>query len=69
MLVMVKSLLSREKGHREDFKQEIDMFAKSSNDSIVQLLAVSSESQPLLAIYEYCEWVRSVYIGLPNVSI
>lgn len=57
-LVVVKSLLSHERGHQEEFRHEVEMFGKSNHANVVKLLAISNESQPLLAIYEYCEWVR-----------
>ena len=53
MLVVVKSLLSNEIGHHELFRQEVEMFAKTSHPNLARVLAVSNESQPLLAICEY----------------
>jgi len=55
--VVVKSLLSLDKTEQAMFREEIDMFEKANYESVVRLLAVSGECQPLLAIYEYTEWV------------
>ena len=63
-LVVVKSLLSHERGHQEEFRREVEMFGKASHPYIVRLLAISSESQPLLAVYEYCEWVGALLLSI-----
>jgi len=56
-LVMLKSLLSPDESMQTEFCHELELFSRCHHDNIVELLGISRESLPVIAIYEYTDLV------------
>lgn|SRR6218665_1091576 len=59
-LVVVKSLLSQEEQHLIEARADIETYSKANHPHIVRLLGICRELEPVLAIYEYTDWVRNL---------
>ena len=56
-LVIIKSLLSREEYHHQEFCREIEMFSKLNHEHIAKVLGVCCDMEPRFLITEYSDWV------------
>ncbi|KAK2149182.1 hypothetical protein LSH36_463g04014 [Paralvinella palmiformis] len=55
-LVIIKSLLSREEYHHQEFCREIEMFSKLTHEHIAKVLGVCCDMEPRFLITEYSDW-------------
>ncbi|KAG5451474.1 Inactive tyrosine-protein kinase 7, variant 3 [Clonorchis sinensis] len=55
-LVLVKSLISHESSHINEFHRQLEMFGKLNHDCVARLLGVCMEQEPFYMLLEYCEW-------------
>ncbi|XP_063727592.1 tyrosine-protein kinase-like otk isoform X2 [Symsagittifera roscoffensis] len=55
-LVMVKSLLHKDKALQEKFHSEMEQYAQLRSVHVSRLFGVCTETEPLYAIFEYTEW-------------
>jgi len=60
-LVMLKSLLSVDEAIQNEFFRELELFSRCRHDNVVQLLGISRESLPAVAIYEYTDLVSLIH--------
>lgn len=59
MVVLVKSLQTRDEQLQLDFRREAEMFAKLSQPNIVRLLGLCREAEPHYIILEYYDLVTT----------
>lgn len=59
MVVLVKSLQTRDEQLQLDFRREAEMFAKLSQPNIVRLLGLCREAEPQYIILEYYDLVTT----------
>jgi PTK7 protein tyrosine kinase 7 len=57
VVVMVKSLQTRDEAALHDFKREMDMHHKLRHENIARLLGLCRDADPHLMITEYTDWV------------
>jgi len=62
-LVIIKSLLSREEYHHQEFCREIEMFSKLTHEHIAKVLGVCCDMEPRFLITEYSDWVSIVKLA------
>lgn len=75
VLVLVKSLQSRDEQLQLAFRQESEMFGKLNHSNVVRLLGLCREAEPHYMILEYVDLVRNlikysvaVYVGFLFIS-
>lgn len=57
MVVLVKSLQTRDEQIQAEFRRECEMFAKLSHVNVARLLGVCRETEPHYMILEYTDMV------------
>lgn len=57
-LVMVKSFLSQDERRQMEAKADLETYSVTNHQNVVRLLGICKQCEPILAIYEYPEWVR-----------
>ena len=62
-VVMAKYLYSREDLAQAAFRDELEMYSKTSHIRFSRLIGLSREVEPILAVFEYTEWV-SIKCGI-----
>lgn len=60
VLVLVKSLQSRDEQQQLAFRQESEMFGKLNHSNVVRLLGLCRETEPHYMILEYVDLVRNL---------
>lgn len=60
MLVLVKSLQTRDEQLQLDFRREFEMFGKLNHSNVVRLLGLCRETEPHYMILEYVDLVCSL---------
>lgn len=58
VLVLVKSLQTRDEQLQLDFRREFEMFGKLNHGNVVRLLGLCREAEPHYMILEYVDLVR-----------
>lgn len=55
---MVKSFLSQDERRQMEARADLEIYIVTNHPNVVRLLGICRQSEPILAIYEYPEWVR-----------
>lgn len=63
VLVLVKSLQTRDEQLQLDFRREAEMFGKLNHANVVRLLGLCREAEPHYMVLEYVDLVRALPAG------
>ncbi|CAL8072158.1 unnamed protein product [Calicophoron daubneyi] len=55
-LVLVKSLVSHDPTHINEFHRQLELFGKVNHDYVTRLLGICMDQEPFYMLLEYCEW-------------
>lgn len=58
-LAMVKSITCKDEPIQKEIRAEVEMYAKANHPRVVKFLGICSECEPILAVFEYSDWVGS----------
>uniref|UniRef100_A0A914XJG8 Protein kinase domain-containing protein n=1 Tax=Plectus sambesii TaxID=2011161 RepID=A0A914XJG8_9BILA len=55
-LVLVKTLTSKDDHVHQQFREELDLFAKSNHENVAGLLGICREQDPIIVLFDYVTW-------------
>lgn len=59
VLVLIKVFShTKDENCLTDFKKEIDMFTKLSQENVIHMIGLCRDSEPHFMLLEYTDWVR-----------